>query len=693
VYLVKIKRNKKVLLNGLNNFLVRTIVFINVFNLFFFNLLKLEDLVENSWRKIKRGIVTLTALSVLGFFVGCGSGNSNLTGTEDPIVPQNQAPTTQIVSGPSGLINDDEATFVWDGSDVDGNVVGYNYKLHPKESNYSYTTASSKTFYSLEEGQYTFYVKAKDNDGTFDSSPAIRSFDVAFESSGGNSGVTNSEGIVTFIDSSTGELVDIYVRDKNTNAPLQGVETFFIDGNGYEVFSTVAFDDYLPGFAIFPHNSIHYVQVGKYGDPYIEIVDDGETMSAIYEWLDEDPNGSFTDVSYKGTWSKDEYVDFTSKAVALCKFYFSSIGGFISSASPISLSDVFGKLSESNILFDYENLPPMWDVYEYSGDNFNPSAANLTFVPSNIPSVSIDNFVTDENSIIFDWSAIDGDVYPFYPLYAFSLQDITVLLGPTVGHDLYTEYKISNLNTGDPFIDWKYLNQSPKTIFNIPSGDYCLELRVTDEIENTSTSFPQNFTSFTSSFDTLTTILQPGSEGKDARVTISRYANGDSSLYDFNGGSESMSNVDHFYISSSTADILNRSYLEFNLNSIPSNAEVIDSKLFLYGAPWDTYYENPDIDVRRVLEGWGENNITWANQPSFSSSFVTRNYNIDEYFDWDEFNLTSLVQGWINGSFSNHGVLLKLVNENGEYQTYHFSTSDYSTLESRPKLEITYVLN
>ena len=86
----------------------------------------------------------------------------------------NQPPIVSITSGPSGTITTNQATFSWSGSDSDGSISGYYYDLDDSTPD-TWTSSTTKTFYSLSNGSHTFYVKAKDNDGDY-SVIASRSF-------------------------------------------------------------------------------------------------------------------------------------------------------------------------------------------------------------------------------------------------------------------------------------------------------------------------------------------------------------------------------------------------------------------------------------------------------------------------------------------------------------------------------------
>ena len=97
------------------------------------------------------------------------------------IVSDTIPPETSIVSGPSGTITSNDVTFTYSGTDnvtATANLV-YSYKLEDYDSQWSsYTTATSQDYDDLPDGSYNFFVKAKDEAGNVDSTPASRSFTV-----------------------------------------------------------------------------------------------------------------------------------------------------------------------------------------------------------------------------------------------------------------------------------------------------------------------------------------------------------------------------------------------------------------------------------------------------------------------------------------------------------------------------------
>jgi hypothetical protein len=94
----------------------------------------------------------------------------------DPI-----SPNTSITGGPSGTINYDDVQFTYTGSDNITSVSNlvYSYRLTGYSSSWSsYSGSTTKSYSNLSNGSYAFEVKAKDEAGNIDSSPASRSFTI-----------------------------------------------------------------------------------------------------------------------------------------------------------------------------------------------------------------------------------------------------------------------------------------------------------------------------------------------------------------------------------------------------------------------------------------------------------------------------------------------------------------------------------
>ena len=115
-------------------------------------------------------------------------------------------PNTTLTGGPSGTITDNDVIFSYTGLDnrtPSANLV-YSYKLAPYDSSWSsYISSTSKSYSDLPNGSYTFQVRAKDEAGKVDPTPASLSFTVDY----------------TFLDSDgdglPDDIEDVYCTDFN----------------------------------------------------------------------------------------------------------------------------------------------------------------------------------------------------------------------------------------------------------------------------------------------------------------------------------------------------------------------------------------------------------------------------------------------------------------------------------------------
>lgn len=177
-----------------------------------------------------------------------------------------------------------------------------------------------------------------------------------------------------------------------------------------------------------------------------------------------------------------------------------------------------------------------------------------------------------------------------------------------------------------------------------------------------------------------TLVIQPvPGNGKDSMVTTetpdSNYA-----LYDFAS------------IGTISVPIIARMYIQIDLDTLPVGAIIIAANLKLHHHYTQTT-EIFNISIHEVTGNWEENTITWNNQPNYlmipeSTCSIT----ISTITTWLSWDITSLLQKWMNGSIPNYGLLLKRIDEEGfNYNLIRCYTSNY--LDNpilRPRLEITY---
>ena len=95
-------------------------------------------------------------------------------------------PETSLEDGPKSEISRSDVKFQWSGTDDSTSQASmkYSYKLIPDGTSVEWsdwTSKKSKSYSGLNEGSYTFKVRAKDEAGNVDNSPSSRTFSVKFE--------------------------------------------------------------------------------------------------------------------------------------------------------------------------------------------------------------------------------------------------------------------------------------------------------------------------------------------------------------------------------------------------------------------------------------------------------------------------------------------------------------------------------
>jgi len=114
-------------------------------------------------------------------------GNVSDTASASIIIDQSP-PETTITGGPTGTITTRSVTFMWTGADTLTPTAGlvYAWYLEPVQSTYSpFSATTSRLYTNLPNGNYTFFVKAKDQAGNEDPTPRSQTFTVQVSGGGG----------------------------------------------------------------------------------------------------------------------------------------------------------------------------------------------------------------------------------------------------------------------------------------------------------------------------------------------------------------------------------------------------------------------------------------------------------------------------------------------------------------------------
>ncbi len=151
-----------------------------------------------------------------------------------------------------------------------------------------------------------------------------------------------------------------------------------------------------------------------------------------------------------------------------------------------------------------------------------------------------------------------------------------------------------------------------------------------------------------------------------------------------------------------------RGLFQFDLSSIPANAEIVSASLRLQKIGGKNGAHN--LSVHRIISEWTEGtggcsdgtkgNVTWNRRTTNTSwSTVGGDFNStaeatisvagNGTYNW---NIKDLTENWVNGTHPNYGVLLKFATESGGDEEKDFASRENSTASNRPRLIISYQL-
>jgi hypothetical protein len=87
--------------------------------------------------------------------------------------------------------------------------------------------------------------------------------------------------------------------------------------------------------------------------------------------------------------------------------------------------------------------------------------------------------------------------------------------------------------------------------------------------------------------------------------------------------------------------------------TIPPNATLESATLFIYVSQ----PSGQTVNVHRITDAWEELAVTWNNFGGAYNAGIEGSFVVDA-IDWRTVDVTTLVAGWLNGSYANYGLLL-----------------------------------
>ena len=145
------------------------------------------------------------------------------------------------------------------------------------------------------------------------------------------------------------------------------------------------------------------------------------------------------------------------------------------------------------------------------------------------------------------------------------------------------------------------------------------------------------------------------------------------------------------YDEDSTSFLTVRSLVTFDIASIPPGAIIESATLRLFltrSFDYDPPRGIRTVTIYRVASAWSEGEVTWGNAPQFAEAYSSAEV-VHHEWRWYDFDVTGLVAALVNGTFPNHGMMMRGPEHAGDDSSYKgFSTREGT---NPPQLVVRYV--
>ncbi|MGC9397451.1 MAG: DNRLRE domain-containing protein [Anaerolineae bacterium] len=132
-----------------------------------------------------------------------------------------------------------------------------------------------------------------------------------------------------------------------------------------------------------------------------------------------------------------------------------------------------------------------------------------------------------------------------------------------------------------------------------------------------------------------------------------------------------------------------RALVRFDLSAIPSGTPINQATLWLY---LRRSYDVPDqwrtITTYRATASWAERGVTWNTRPYYSGAYGSASIK-HATWGWYTFDVTGLARAWVNGSYSNYGIIVRGPESSADPNWRGFCTREH-TQGCGAWLQITY---
>ena len=116
-------------------------------------------------------------------------------------------------------------------------------------------------------------------------------------------------------------------------------------------------------------------------------------------------------------------------------------------------------------------------------------------------------------------------------------------------------------------------------------------------------------------------------------------------------------------------------------------SELLQKGLELYG----TGGTDRNYDVHHITGSWTETGVTWTTQPTFAATADATVALGTTTPAWKIWNVATVVQAWVDGTYANNGLLVKdNLEDNAGNINWTFATRENGTAANQPILRVNY---
>ena len=139
-----------------------------------------------------------------------------------------------------------------------------------------------------------------------------------------------------------------------------------------------------------------------------------------------------------------------------------------------------------------------------------------------------------------------------------------------------------------------------------------------------------------------------------------------------------------------SASYIYRTFLKYDISGIPIGAKIISAKMRVYDCFQNTNAASGTTNIARITTDWDDSSVSWNNQPSWEGKYLADDVTPPGLNTWSDWDITSLVQLWVDGTYPNYGVYIVNNNEGDSKKNWKIYNHFYSDESYWSYLEIDY---